>query len=164
MKKNLLIKIALVYFVVFLSTAFAATDSHNNFTESKNPQQILTLINQYRADHGLSPLRLGKYLSEVAESHSRNIAENKIPFGHQGFDKRTEEIFSEYKYQKPQSIAENVAMNSQGGDAKIVEQWLASVGHRKNIEGDYNWTGIGKIVDRNGSVYVTQIFLRLKER
>lgn len=112
---------------------------------------------------GLSPLRLGKYLSEVAQSHSRNIAENKVPFGHKGFDKRMQEIFSEYKYHKPQGIAENVAMNSQGDDDKIVGQWLASSGHRKNIEGDYNWTGIGKIVDKNGSIYVTQIFLRLPE-
>jgi uncharacterized protein YkwD len=93
MKKNLLIKIALVYFVGFLSTTLAATDSHNNFIESKDPQQILNLINQYRTDHGLSALRFGKYLSEVAQSHSRNIAENKIPFGHKDFDKRTEEIF-----------------------------------------------------------------------
>jgi uncharacterized protein YkwD len=43
---------------------------------------------------------------------------------------------------------------------KVVDGWLHSPGHKKNIEGDYNFTGIGVSKDKNGRIYYTQIFLR----
>jgi len=162
MKLNLLIKISFLSWVIFFNNVFATTNQQSFSLNARDPLKILNQINQYRTKHGLSPLYHGKYLSEIAAAHSRDMAELKIPFGHKGFDKRSQEIFSEYKFYRPQAFAENVVMNYCDDDKKIVELWLASSSHRKNIEGDYNWTGIGKIIDKNGMVYVTQVFLKIK--
>ncbi len=42
----------------------------------------------------------------------------------------------------------------------MVEQWLTSPGHKRNIVGNYNITGIGIARDKQGKLYYTQIFLR----
>jgi uncharacterized protein YkwD len=57
--------------------------------------------------------------------------------------------------------AENVAYNYKNAQ-DVVRNWIASSGHRRNIEGNYNLTGIGLARDRRGKLYFTQIFLRTK--
>jgi uncharacterized protein YkwD len=42
---------------------------------------------------------------------------------------------------------------------EIVRGWLASPGHRKNIEGSYAFTGVGVVRSASGKLYVTQIFV-----
>jgi uncharacterized protein YkwD len=37
--------------------------------------------------------------------------------------------------------------------------WLNSPGHRKNIEGPYNLTGIAMAKAKDGTMYFTQIFI-----
>ncbi len=43
-----------------------------------------------------------------------------------------------------------------------VNAWLASTGHRQNIEGDYHLTGVGVASPDNDSLtfYFTQIFIK----
>jgi uncharacterized protein YkwD len=41
--------------------------------------------------------------------------------------------------------------------------WINSPGHRENIEGDYNLSGIGIYKNRNGVLYFTHIFIKRKE-
>jgi uncharacterized protein YkwD len=59
------------------------------------------------------------------------------------------------------TAAENVAAELGYDDPaeEIVRGWLASTGHRKNIEGGYDTTGIGIARSPAGKVYVTQIFV-----
>ncbi|WP_156812353.1 CAP domain-containing protein [Legionella tunisiensis] len=100
---------------------------------------------------------MNKLISQEAERHSRDMANHRIPFGHQYFSTRIKRIFDEI--QQCRGGAENVAYNYR--DAKIVvEQWLTSPGHRRNIEGRYNLTGIGLARDSRGKLYFTQIFVR----
>ena len=42
----------------------------------------------------------------------------------------------------------------------VVEGWIASAGHRQNIEGDFTLTGIGAAAGRDGTRYFTQIFVK----
>ncbi|MGA1825447.1 MAG: CAP domain-containing protein [bacterium] len=42
---------------------------------------------------------------------------------------------------------------------RVVERWLNSPGHKKNIEGNYNLTGIGVVQANNLTYYFTQIFV-----
>ncbi len=44
----------------------------------------------------------------------------------------------------------------------VVKQWLLSPGHRQNIRGNYNLTGIGVARDERGRPYYTQMFVRTK--
>jgi uncharacterized protein YkwD len=43
---------------------------------------------------------------------------------------------------------------------KLVDAWIASRGHRQNILGNYNLTGIGIAHNKKGWGYYTQIFIR----
>ncbi len=55
--------------------------------------------------------------------------------------------------------AENVAYGNMTA-AKVVDGWLHSPGHKKNIEGNYNLTGIGTVQREDGVIYFTQIFIK----
>jgi len=41
-----------------------------------------------------------------------------------------------------------------------VQGWLKSPGHRKNIKGDFDVTGIGVSKNAQGDYYFTQIFIK----
>lgn len=122
-------------------------------------QAIHTQINQHRRDQGLPPLTLDPRISEQARLHSQAMASGQVTFGHDGFDQRASAIRRSIAWN---SIAENVATN-QGystPDRQAVIGWLNSSGHRRNIEGQYNLTGIGIVRNRQGQYYFTQIFVR----
>ena len=118
--------------------------------------EILKLVNDHRAGKGLGPLKMNDIISQAAEKHSGNMASGKIPFGHDGFDERMARVTKQLK--PANAWAENVAYGSH--DAKeIVDMWLHSPGHKKNIEGDYNLSGIGIAKGTDGNYYYTQIFI-----
>ena len=114
-------------------------------------------MNEYRGKHHLKPLQMNNLMSEEAAKHSRDMARHAIPFGHKNFDKRIHRLFAKIK--DCQGGSENVAYNYKDG-RDVVRNWLTSRGHRKNIEGNFNLTGIGLARDKKGKLYFTQIFLR----
>jgi uncharacterized protein YkwD len=122
------------------------------------PESILTEINRYRHEQGLSALQMNSSISLEAKHHSMDMAEHKTPFGHQGFNSRVSRLFTTIK--RSDGAAENVAYLPGNNANNVVKLWLHSSGHRRNIEGHYNLTGIGMAYDQHGTVYVTQIFLR----
>jgi uncharacterized protein YkwD len=134
----------------------ASTFSYVDIIDKSDQKSILANINAYRAKYRLEPLKINNFISNVALNHSRNMAEDHIPFGHAGFRERTIELFKQFKHAR--AIAENVAYTDFNARS-VIKLWLNSPGHRKNIKGNYNLTGIGIASDKNGRVYVTQIFL-----
>jgi uncharacterized protein YkwD len=123
-------------------------------------QEIVKEINEYRATKGLPPLKWNPEIAQQARRHSQNMASQRVPFGHQGFQQRVEILRSEFPYRG--SAAENVAFNSgyRNPAKQAVEGWLKSPGHRKNIEGQYTFTGIGVSRGSNGEYYLTQLFVQ----
>lgn len=121
-------------------------------------QSIHQQINQYRQSRKLPPLTLDPRISEQARTHSQNMA-NGIPFSHQGFDQRVEAIRRVIPYR---AASENVAFNKgySNPGQQAVQGWIKSPGHRINIEGQYNLTGIGVSKNAKGEYYFTQIFIR----
>jgi uncharacterized protein YkwD len=118
---------------------------------------ILRYVNQHRRSIGLKPLQANSFISSVALEHSRNMLSGKTRFGHDGLRQRIERIG---KRLGPVSIgAENVASGPMSA-REVVDGWLHSPGHRKNIEGDFKLTGIGLASKSNGMIYFTQIFVR----
>ena len=75
------------------------------------------------------------------------MARGRVGFGHDGFGSRAAHSGGK---------AENVAYNRTARGA--VSSWLGSPGHRRNIEGSYNLTGIGIAPGRRGGYFFTQIF------
>lgn len=153
MKKiQILFGILLVFFL-FQNNSIAAVVKNAANTDQKI---ILAEINAYRVKRGLLPLKMNHLISGEAKNHSYNMATGIIPFSHDGFNKRAQRLYQQFK--QTRAIAENVAYNNRDAET-VVKQWLTSAGHRKNIEGNFNLTGIGIARNKNGLVYVTQIFL-----
>ncbi len=120
--------------------------------------EILRLVNEHRKSMGLKPLANNEVMSRAAEDHSRDMADGKTPFGHEQMDERIAKISKQLKIDA-NAWAENVATGQRTAKA-AVDKWLSSQGHRENIEGNYNITGIGIAKDANGTLFFTQIFIK----
>ncbi len=147
------------YFCVFiiLSIAFSCSDDDGTPPDENTSitEEILILVNEYRATKGLSPLTSNQTADELAADHTRYmISQGQI--SHDDFSARGD-VLKEKENSK--GMAENVA--SFYPDAKsVVDAWISSDGHRNNIEGNYTHTGISAIKDENGKYYYTQLFYR----
>lgn len=120
---------------------------------------ILYHINDYRQKHGMSKLIMDERIVQEAKIHSQDMARHAMPFGHKHFLKRVNHLHAKIK--NSGAAAENVAYNYK--DAQdVVKNWLRSPGHKQNIDGNYNLTGIGIARDTKGKIYFTQIFLNNK--
>ncbi|WP_017294640.1 CAP domain-containing protein [Geminocystis herdmanii] len=113
-------------------------------------------VNQYRQSKKLSPLKFDSRISEEARKHSQNMANKTVPFSHQGFETRVVNTRINYR-----SVAENVAYNQghKNPDQVAVDGWIKSLGHQKNMVGNFNLTGVGVAKNAQGEYYFTQIFM-----
>ena len=118
--------------------------------------EILKYVNEDRTALGLSLLNMNEMESSLATKHSLDMADGKVKFGHDGFNLRAKAI---QKSLGSTEIGENVA-EGQMTAKEVVDGWLHSPAHKKNIEGNFILTGIGYAIDRKGDIYFTQIFSR----
>jgi uncharacterized protein YkwD len=122
-------------------------------------RQIHDLVNDRRGDRGLPTLQWDGRIADAARQHSEAMASGRRPFGHDGFEARAAALGS---VMPMRSMAENVAYDSRDGSrlaSLVVEGWIASPGHRQNIEGAFSRTGIGVARGADGTRYFTQIFV-----
>lgn len=117
---------------------------------------ILKYVNEDRIAHGLSPLEMNQLESSLAAKHSHDMSVGKVKFGHDGFNARAKTIQKELGSIE---VGENVAEGSMTA-REVVDGWLQSPGHKRNIEGNFTLTGIGYATDKKGDIYFTQIFSR----
>ncbi len=122
-------------------------------------QSVFNQINQYRASRGLPPLTQDDRIATQSHNHSQAMANGQVPFGHAGFQERVQMIGKQIPLR---GAAENVAYNQGVKDPakQAVDGWLKSAGHRSNIEGEFNLTGVGVAQNGKGEYYFTQIFIR----
>lgn len=135
---------------------FPAVEVKTNVSISRMEDDILGYVNKYRSSKGLPALLMNPDISREAEKHSVDMAKNKIAFGHDGFEDRVKIISK--KIGNMHSSAENVAYGNLS-PKEVVDVWLKSPGHRRNIEGRYTLTGIGTATDKNNVIFFTQIFV-----
>lgn len=136
-------------------------DSSDSVQEENNSSvninySLLKIINKHRAGQYLSPLQVNPHIQVAATQHAQDMALGKIPFSHEGFQERARFLLDKIG---GSSVAENVAVGQE--DAQVItNSWLDSDGHRKNIEGDFNLTGIGVGKAEDGRMYYCQIFIK----
>lgn len=121
---------------------------------------IHQLVNKHRASRDHPALRFDPRVAALAREHSEAMASGQRSFSHEGFDGRASAIRA---FLPARALAENVAYDSRSGGqltARVVEGWIASGGHRRNIEGDFTITGVGAARGDRGIYYFTQIFVR----
>ena len=117
-------------------------------------RRALELTNEFRAKNGLGALRWSAALCAIGAGHSRDMAEGRVAFGHDGFRTRMARMPGSVR-----AAAENVAMNHGSGDVAktAVRGWIDSPGHRRNLLGTYTECGIG-VHEHHGRFYLTQLF------
>ncbi|HEV3222599.1 MAG TPA: CAP domain-containing protein [Puia sp.] len=118
--------------------------------------EILQYVNDDRKQHNLQPLQMDAMESSLALKHSQDMASGKVKFGHDGFNSRAKAL---QKSLGATEVGENVAFGPMTA-REVVDGWLNSPGHKKNIEGNFILTGIGYARDKKGDIYFTQIFSR----
>jgi len=111
-----------------------------------DPAFARDIINQYRAEHGLKPLKLSADLTEAAKSHSRDLAKwDRI--SHYGSDGSNPWDRVKRTGFKARLAAENVG-TGQVDFGEVMKGWKDSPGHNKNLLlSDAEYMGIALVSD-----------------
>ena len=131
------------------------TIPEKNASAASYEQEVIRLVNEHRKKNGLSPLTYDWQLARVARYKSQDMKDNRY-FSH------TSPVYgSPFQMMKSfgisyRSAGENIA-RGQKTPAAVVDAWMDSPGHRKNIlNPSYTHIGVGYVAD--GS-YWTQMFV-----
>ena len=154
--------------LLFLA-AFSCAQTLPSRAQTNDPEfrkqvekEAFLLVNQYRKENDFPPLAWDDAIANTARAHSKDMASGDSDFGHDGFSERIAHL----KETKPGigGAGENVLYSSDLNDiaTRAVQMWLHSPHHLKNIRGDYNYSGLGVWQDKDGTMYFTQIFLKIK--
>jgi uncharacterized protein YkwD len=122
---------------------------------------FLTLINNYRRDHGRASLALQNQLGDAAEMHSQDQAAHNFSShtGSDGSDPGQRITRAGYDWS---AWAENIYWNSGDGSARAAfDWWRNSPGHNEHmLSADYTEIGIGRARSATGTWYWTTDFGR----
>jgi uncharacterized protein YkwD len=119
--------------------------------------QTMDLINNYRVSIGLNSLQKINYISLKSEEHDNYMITNNV-VNHDDFVARSEDIMNVLG---AKTVGENIAYNYSTPQAAF-DAWLASPGHKANIEGNFTNFGISiRINPANGTKYYTNIFVKI---
>ncbi|MFE3868163.1 CAP domain-containing protein [Flavobacterium sp. LS2P90] len=167
MKLNLLRTLLLVSVVCILNSCSSdsATSSTSDTSSLKVAEysytatelQTMDLINNHRISMGLNPLEKINHMSYKSEEHVNYMITNNV-VNHNDFVARSENII---KVLGAKTVSENIAYNYSTPQAAL-NAWLASTGHKENIEGNFTHFGISiRANPTNGRKYYTNIFAKI---
>jgi uncharacterized protein YkwD len=96
-----------------------------------DPERAMQMINAYRKEKGLKPLRLNTALTEAAKGHARDLAKwDRI--SHYGSDGSNPWDRVKRTGYNAKLTAENVGTGQASVD-EVMKGWQASPGHNKNL-------------------------------
>ena len=131
----------------------------NNKVNDEIGKKCLELTNQFRAKNNLPPLQWDDSIWKISLTHSKNMGDRKVPFGHKGFNERIKNFPFNFSL-----ACENVFMCQGYSQYSIAEMavngWINSPGHRKNLLSNTNSCAIATYITSSGAYYLTQMFAR----
>ncbi|MFY7671028.1 CAP domain-containing protein [Tenacibaculum sp. MEBiC06402] len=150
----------LILSLIFIITS-CSSDSDNagiiddTSNSSSYEKDILELINNHRNSKGLPYLKVLNIIKTQTDNHTDYmIADGKI--SHDNFSSRSNYLQTNAQ---AKATAENVA-SGYSSASSVVNGWLNSDGHRKNIEGNYTHFHLTAKQSSNNKWYYTNIFIR----
>jgi hypothetical protein len=152
MRKFIAMAIAACCFVLLQARAQQDTTSR--------ARHIAELTNRDREAHGLDKLQWNESLAAAAQAHSQRMAEES-ELSHQyagegNVGQRAARAGAHFR-----AIAENIATGF--SDEQVEQEWMHSPPHRANIlDPKLNAIGVG-VVERGGTLYVTEDFAETSE-
>ncbi|MGZ0017018.1 CAP domain-containing protein [Yeosuana sp. AK3] len=162
---KLITKLPLLVLLAFFSFS-CSTDSIDENAEVINksliiPQdkiieiQILELINNHRLSVGLNPLEKMDLIKSQAFSHTEHmVIENEV--SHDNFFERSNFLKANAG---AKLVSENVAFGYTYAES-VVNAWLKSESHKKNIEGDFTNFDVSAEQNNEGHWFYTNIFIK----
>lgn len=118
-------------------------------------REVIRLINEQRAQNGLSPLRENWELSRVARFKSQDMADNRY-FSHTSPTYGTPFQMMKNFGLSYRTAGENIAYGQRTPQA-VVDAWMNSAGHRANIlNASFTQIGVGYVAHGH---YWTQMFI-----
>ncbi len=121
--------------------------------------EVIKLVNQERAKVGLPELMMFPRLSKAANMRVKETTQtwsHTRPDGREAFSIITD---LNIRYN---AIGENIAYG-QGSPQAVVNSWMNSTDHRKNIlSSSFKYLGVG-VAEKNGTLYWTQVFLGVND-
>ncbi|HLV15259.1 MAG TPA: CAP domain-containing protein [Xanthomarina sp.] len=117
--------------------------------------EILDLINEHRLSLGLNALESMSIIKSQAYSHTDYMIE-KDNVSHDNFFSRKNYLVNNAG---ANIVSENVAYGYTRAES-LVNAWLASPGHKENIEGDFTNFDISAEQNSQGKWYYTNIFVK----
>ena len=127
--------------------------------------QIYQAVNSYRRSRGAAELQRHAGLDRLAQSHCEYLRQNRGKFGiygknvsHYGSEGRA--LVARERYQMLNS-SENVASVKTTGKnivPALMNLWTNSKDHEKSLLSSWTHTGVGVVVDDDGTVFSTEIF------
>lgn len=119
--------------------------------EGDAARAVLDAHNAIRAARHLGPLAANAELDAAARAHADDMARRR-KMSHRGGDGSSPFSRIERAGYSFKGAAENVAF---GFDdvAAVMDGWMRSAGHRRNILGPYREAGVGRAVDATGAAY-----------
>ena len=137
--------------------ASATSQKEVNYTYNESEIETMNLINSHRVSLGLNALVKIDYISYKSGEHNDYMIANNV-VNHNDFVARSENII---KVLGAKKVDENIAFNFNTPQAALTA-WLASPGHKVNVEGDFTHFGIAIKEDpATGKKYYTNIFIKI---
>ena len=140
------------------SSSFKSNDKFSTVKDDIG-KKCLELTNQFRAKNKLAPLKWDDSIWKISLTHSKNMGDGKVPFGHKGFNERIKQFPFHFSL-----ACENVFMCQGYSEYSIAENavngWINSPGHRKNLLSNTNFCAIATYRTSSGAYYLTQMFAR----
>ena len=122
--------------------------------------QVVAAINDFRRERGRRPLVRHQGLDELAARHSAEMG-TASRMSHAGFDDRARRAEEEHGLVW---AAENVLRSYGHADSglahRMVQAWIESSGHRRNLLRDNTHIGVGLFRGEGGAVWATQLSAR----
>lgn len=122
-------------------------------------KQVVKLVNQERKQRGLQPYQHSNKLANVAQTKAEDMRDNNY-FSHQSPTYGSPfEMMKQFNIQYS-AAGENIA-RGQRTAAEVMNSWMNSPGHRKNILSEkYTHIGVGLAEKSQGTTYWVQMFIR----
>lgn len=117
--------------------------------------EILEMINAYRLENNLEPLKQNTVVKSVAFTHTDYmVVTNDV--SHEGFFERRDILM---KHERAEEVSENVGYGYNSARA-VVDAWIASPGHNAQLVGDYTEFDISAEKNAEGRWFFTNMFIK----
>ncbi len=113
--------------------------------------ELVAAHNRIRTEKGLSPLKADPELMKAAQVHAKDMAEHE-KMSHEGSDGSSPAQRVERQGYHYLSTGENVAAG-QESVKEVMDGWMNSEHHRRNILGDFSQIGAARAQDTEGRFY-----------